>query len=77
MPNGLDTKVNGSGTTRKAGEAPVFGSSSGDDAATMAHEGGDGDGGLAGLAVANLPFVGELYFQFLADPASVDPSWRR
>ena len=76
MPNGLDAKVNGSGTPRKAGEAPVLGSSNGA-AATAAHAGGDGDAGLTGLAVANLPFVEELYFQFLNDPASVDPSWRR
>ena len=38
-----------------------------------AHAGGDGDAALSGLAVANLPFVEELYFQFLNDPASVDP----
>ena len=29
------------------------------------------------LALANLPFAEELYFQFLRDPASVDPEWRR
>ena len=29
------------------------------------------------LAIANLPFAEELYFQFLADPDSVDPTWRR
>jgi 2-oxoglutarate dehydrogenase E1 component len=36
----------------------------------------DGDG-LGDMAIANLPFVEELYFQFLNDPASVDPTWRR
>src|SRR4029077_14247135 len=76
MPNGLDTKVNGSGAARKAGEPPVLSSPSGD-VALAAHAGGDGDGGLSGLAAANLPFVEELYFQFLNDPGSVDPSWRR
>ena len=35
------------------------------------------DAALSGLALANLPFVEELYFQFLSDPASVDPTWRR
>ncbi|HEY4393309.1 MAG TPA: hypothetical protein VGP64_04575, partial [Polyangia bacterium] len=29
------------------------------------------------LAIANLPFAEELYFQYLRDPASVDPEWRR
>jgi 2-oxoglutarate dehydrogenase E1 component len=29
------------------------------------------------LAVANLAFAEELYFQYLRDPASVDPAWRR
>src|SRR3982751_2066132 len=76
MSNGLDTKVNGSGAARKAGDPSMFGSSNGD-AASTAHVGGDSDGGLAGLAAANLPFVEELYFQFLNDPASVDPTWRR
>ncbi len=80
MPNGLDAKVNGSGAPRKPSEktsdAPVLGASNGG-AAAAAHAGGDGDGAPAELAVANLPFVEELYFQFLNDPASVDPSWRR
>jgi 2-oxoglutarate dehydrogenase E1 component len=36
------------------------------------------DGGaLADLAVSNLDFAEELYFQFLRDPGSVDPAWRR
>src|SRR6185503_19958336 len=80
MPNGLDAKVNGSGATRKPSEkpsdAPVLGSSN-YGAVAPAHAGGDGDAALAELAVANLPFVEELYFQFLNDPASVNPSWRR
>jgi 2-oxoglutarate dehydrogenase E1 component len=37
----------------------------------------DGSAALAGLAVANLGFAEELYYQFLRDPASVDPTWRR
>jgi 2-oxoglutarate dehydrogenase E1 component len=76
MPNGLDAKVNGSVAPRK-GDAPLLGSSNGGGAAAIAHAGGDGDAALSGLAVANLPFVEELYFQFLNDPASVDPTWRR
>jgi len=83
MPNGLDAKVNGSGAPRKAGEAPALGSSNG--AAAAARAGGDGQGqgqgqgddALAELAVANLPFVEDLYFQYLENPASVEPTWRR
>src|SRR4051812_41212916 len=75
MANGLDAKVNGSGAPRNA-ESALLGSSNGD-AGLTAHAGGDDDAGLAGLAAANLPFVEELYFQFLNDPASVDPTWRR
>src|SRR5262245_16872262 len=74
MPNGLDAKVNGSGTPRKPGETPATGGSSGDGGG---HPGADADPALSGLAVANLPFVEELYFKFLSDPASVEPSWRR
>jgi 2-oxoglutarate dehydrogenase E1 component len=29
------------------------------------------------LNISNLPFAEDLYFQFLRDPASVEPSWRR
>ncbi|HLK93081.1 MAG TPA: thiamine pyrophosphate-dependent enzyme, partial [Polyangia bacterium] len=32
---------------------------------------------LDGLALENLAFAEELYFQYLRDPASVDPEWRR
>ena len=76
MPNGLDAKVNGSVAPRKQSDAPLLGSSNGG-AAVAAHAEGDGDAALSGLAAANLPFVEELYFQFLNDPASVDPTWRR
>src|SRR5262245_16001005 len=69
MPNGLDAKVNGSGTPRKHSDAPASGAGTGD--------GGGGADALSGLAVANLPFVEELYFRFLQDAASVEPSWRR
>ncbi|HEY7375503.1 MAG TPA: 2-oxoglutarate dehydrogenase E1 component [Polyangia bacterium] len=75
MPNGLDAKVNGSGAPRKAGEASSLASSNG--AAAAARASGDGDAALAELAIANLPFVEELYFQYLDDPASVEPAWRR
>ena len=76
MPNGLDAKVNGSGTARKPGEAPAAGPSNGNGGAA-GHAAAEPDAVLSGLALANLPFVEELYFQFLNDPASVDPSWRR
>jgi 2-oxoglutarate dehydrogenase E1 component len=81
MPNGLDAKVNGSGSPRKPGEAgPVAGSNGAGvngGATAPARMGADADGPLSGLAIANLPFVEDLYFQFLNDPASVDPAWRR
>jgi 2-oxoglutarate dehydrogenase E1 component len=73
MPNGLDAKVNGSGTPRNAGEAPDLDASNGG-ATVAAHA---NDAALSGLAIANLPFVEELYFQYLHDPNSVEPSWRR
>jgi 2-oxoglutarate dehydrogenase E1 component len=40
--------------------------------------GGHGGGGgfSNGLALSNLAFAEELYFQFLKDPASVDAGWR-
>src|SRR4051794_37434156 len=34
------------------------------------------DDALAGLAISNLGFAEEIYFQYLRDPASVDASWR-
>ena len=76
MPNGLDAKVNGSGTTHRPGDAPAAGPSNGNGGAA-GHAAPEPDAALSGLALANLPFVEELYFQFLSDPASVDPSWRR
>jgi len=75
MPNGLDAKVNGSGASRKSGEAPANVPSSGDSAAHAS--GADADAALSDLAVANLGFAEDLYFQFLNDPASVEPAWRR
>jgi 2-oxoglutarate dehydrogenase E1 component len=35
-----------------------------------------GNGSEPSLAIANLAFAEELYFQFLRDPGSVDPAWR-
>ena len=62
----LEAKVNGSGATRAAVElvAP--------DASPS-----EGDGEVETLALANLPFAEEIYFQFLRDPGSVAPEWRR
>jgi len=78
MPNGLDAKVNGSGTARKPGEAPAAGPlNGGGNGGSAGHGPAEPEAVLSGLALANLPFVEELYFQFLNDPASVDPSWRR
>src|SRR4051794_20248689 len=75
MANGLDVKVNGSVTSRKPGETPALVPSNG--TAVAAGAAGGADDELTGFALANLPFVEDLYFQFLEDPASVDPSWRR
>ena len=72
MANGLDAKVNGSGAPRKAPSNGTAGSPAG----TVGAQ-GDDDGALDGMALANLSFVEDLYFQFLSDPNSVDPTWRR
>src|SRR6185369_12146 len=79
MPNGLDAKVNGSGAPRRGGDAaPTAGpNGNGSGGGGAGHASGGPDEALAGLAVANLPFVEDLYFQFLNDPASVEPAWRR
>src|SRR5262245_10676487 len=74
MPNGLDAKVNGSGASRKPGDLASL-PSNGDSAAHAS--GADADAALSEMAVANLGFAEDLYFQFLNDPASVEPSWRR
>jgi 2-oxoglutarate dehydrogenase E1 component len=59
----IDVKMNGSGQRHDAEEA-----------SPKAHP---GEGGVAnGFALANLAFAEELYFQFVRDPASVDPAWR-
>jgi len=72
MANGLDAKVNGSGAPRKAPSNGTAGSPAG----TVGAQ-GDDDGALDGMALANLSFAEDLYFQFLNDPNSVDPNWRR
>ena len=63
MSNGLDAKVNGSGASRKAGETPALVPSNG--TAVAAGSAGGDDDELTGFAIANLPFVEDLYFQFL------------
>ena len=62
----LEAKVNGSGATRAAVEL-------------VAHDATPPDAGgeVETLALANLPFAEEIYFQFLRDPGSVAPEWRR
>jgi 2-oxoglutarate dehydrogenase E1 component len=66
----IDVKVNGSGQRHDGAElrAPQDNGHNG-------VEPPPGDGGN-GFALANLAFAEELYFQFLRDPASVDPAWR-
>src|SRR3982750_589638 len=46
-------------------------------AAEDSKEGSKEDSTIDTLAIANLPFAEDLYFQFLRDPSSVDPTWRR
>src|SRR5450432_787788 len=66
MPNMLEVNVNGSGAAHAA------------DAKMIAEVAGDSPGlGIETLAISNLAFAEDLYFQFLRDPASVDPGWRR
>ncbi|MDB4981532.1 MAG: sucA, partial [Myxococcales bacterium] len=62
----IDVKVNGSGQRHDGADLRA----SQDNAESPAR--GDGNG----FALANLAFAEELYFQFLRDPASVDPAWR-
>jgi 2-oxoglutarate dehydrogenase E1 component len=66
MANGLDAKANGRGTPR----SPVA-------PAPEAHEAGPGPADFSGLAVSNYAFAEELYYQYLRDPGSVEPGWRR
>src|SRR5215475_5512486 len=65
MPNTLEVELNGTTTTR----------SSTDLVSTETERATNGE--VEALAIANLPFAEELYFQYLRDPASVDPEWRR
>src|SRR5450432_601573 len=61
----LEVNVNGSGAAH--GAADLIAEAAGDSAGP----------GIESLAVSNLAFAEDLYFQFLRDPASVDPGWRR
>ena len=65
MPNMLEVELNGAGAPRAAADLV--------EPETRAKR----RRALDALALANLPFAEELYFQFLHDPASVDPEWRR
>src|SRR5580704_13895367 len=65
MPNMLEVKLNGSGAARGAGDLIV---EAVEDARAP---------GLETLAISNLAFAEDLYFQFLKDPSSVDAAWRR
>jgi 2-oxoglutarate dehydrogenase E1 component len=65
MPNMLEVNVNGSNAAHGAGDLIV-----------EAAEESRGQG-IETLAISNLAFAEDLYFQFLRDPSSVDPSWRR
>src|SRR5580693_4022733 len=65
MSNMLDLELNGTGNPHASADLSV--------PETRRSATGPADA----LALANLPFAEELYFQFLRDPASVDPEWRR
>src|SRR5262249_55255894 len=58
----IEAKANGS--AQRGGRAP------GGEEATAEN------GALSSLAISNLAFAEDLYYQFLRDPSSVDPAWR-
>jgi 2-oxoglutarate dehydrogenase E1 component len=65
MPNMLEVELNGTSASR----------SSTDHVSPQGAAAANGE--MDALAIANLPFAEELYFQYLRDPSSVDPEWRR
>jgi 2-oxoglutarate dehydrogenase E1 component len=65
MPNTLELELNGTSAARSSTDLGP------------AQAGRSVNGEVDALAIANLPFAEELYFQYLRDPASVDPEWRR
>jgi 2-oxoglutarate dehydrogenase E1 component len=67
MPNMLEAKANGSATNEAAPDP---------DGAGAAEPNQEGQA-IDALSISNLPFAEDLYFQFLRDPGSVEPSWRR
>jgi 2-oxoglutarate dehydrogenase E1 component len=66
----IDANANGSGSVRSETAERHDGGNGGNGAASPAA------GPVADLAIANLGFAEDLYYQFLRDPASVDPAWR-
>ncbi len=80
----IDAKVNGTGPTRDdALAAPSQGDAKNGGLGANGSNGSNGSTGsnltheeANGFALANLAFAEDLYFQFLRDPASVDPAWR-
>jgi 2-oxoglutarate dehydrogenase E1 component len=73
----IDVKVNGTGPAGDA--AGALASDVADAGVNGANGHGNGaaaDGFALSFALSNLAFAEELYFQFLRDPASVDPAWR-
>jgi 2-oxoglutarate dehydrogenase E1 component len=69
----IEAKVNNLAAEREDSSAPR---EDGDSGPTGGGPGGGGGGFSNGLALSNLAFAEELYFQFLRDPASVEPGWR-
>jgi 2-oxoglutarate dehydrogenase E1 component len=69
----IEAKVNGSGIPREDAPAPRENGEKGKGPTGGGHNGG---GFENGFALSNLAFAEELYYQFLRDPASVDPAWR-
>src|SRR5579863_8234773 len=64
MPNMLQVEVNGTSASRSSTDL------------VSPQAGRVANGEMDALAIANLPFAEELYFQYLRDPQSVDPEWR-
>jgi 2-oxoglutarate dehydrogenase E1 component len=60
----IEAKANGSSVAQRGGRAPG------------GEEGTAENGALSSLAISNLGFAEDLYYQYLRDPNSVDPAWR-
>jgi 2-oxoglutarate dehydrogenase E1 component len=78
MSNILEVEVNGAASRAGADMVePGRSQNSESTGETTAETTSEATGQIGALAPENLGFAEELYFQYLRDPASVDPAWRR